>query len=1211
MRGWIIDAYADYRRDSIVLWLWTPQGIHRIEDPDFRPRFYVHGSRTDLEEMKRRLEPLERVARVEQSRRKIDIQSEEAVQVLEVWPRRYRDLSPLAELVNREGRYHDYRLYDVDLRYPYRYFLEHDLLPLGLVEYNGGWRTLENPFALEYDLPPLKSMELNIQVEAPQGLPRYEDRLLRAQLGEAVQEGREEDILEGLHRAIREEDPDILLTRDGDPFVLPYLIHKAQTLDVDLLLGREPQTFSPKEGKSYFTYGKVVYKPTQYLLRGRLHLDANHFAHRESGFHGLAEMARLARLPPQEMLRLTPGTAITSMQITEAHRRGYAVLWKKNIPEAFKTAENLLHCDRGGFILEPEVGLHEGIVELDYASLYPSIMVKYNISPETIFCPCCDEDGFRAPEIGHHLCVRREGLIPVYLKPLLERKRYYKRKKREAGPKQSVYAARDNILKWMLVTCYDGDTLVPFKEEGIARLGPISEIIDRYLPDGPGVIQAPSNMRVYGLDEGRSRVEKPVKKLIKSPAPNEMLRVSLVGGRTLVVTPNHRFFVESDGKLRLKSADALEIGEQVPIAAGWDPNGEERAERLNVAYVLLRNLDKKEQELWRVRGPKLRERIHSHFRIIYRHATNAGYANRSPHIWKKTGVIPLRFLPLLRLPLTDWDSLEIGHNRRRGGRIRFVPARIEIDYDLGFLVGFYIGDGSGTGNMIRLYIGMDESELVGELLDIIWYKFGIIGMVRKETNVRMWVVQFNHSGLKRIFRDILHIGASRREGKLTIPEWLLNASEEARRGFVAGLLASDGSIHPDGYGQIASASRSFLELVRVFLGSLGISSRLRCSRSGDYPLFNLAFSIRHLNNIWLKDFHRARVKTARSPRSKERIGDMQLARVISIERVPSKAAFVYCFEVAGKPNGFLVEGMVFAGNSFGYMGYSNARFGRIECHEAINAFARELLVQTMAIAEDHGYEVLHGIVDSLWLRPLPGHDPVEKVLDHIATATGLPIDLEGVYKWIVFLPCKTTGVGALNRYYGLFEDGEMKLRGIEVRKHDTPAFVARTQHSMLEVFRRARNAEEFEASIPKAIEVLQEASRELLAGRVPLEDLVITRIVTKPLEEYVVLNYTAAALRQMRDRGFKAEPGEYVRYIITDRRSRDYRRKVRFAAFIHEADTVDRWEYLRLLCRSAETLLAPFGYTEEGLLRAILGDGEVQGVTRRAIRRRWIAPSVT
>ncbi|MFQ6012801.1 MAG: DNA polymerase domain-containing protein [Thermoplasmata archaeon] len=1189
MEGWIIDAYADYQRDSLVTWLWTPQGVRRIADPAYRPRFYVHGGRGDLEVMKRRLAHLDRVEEVEWASKKTDIRSTEAVPVLDVLPRHYRDLHPLAELVNREGQFHDFRLYDVDLRHSQRYFLQHDILPLSRTAYDGAWKRLEEPFALEYELPPLNEQCLDIQVDAPEGLPRYEDRLRGARLGETVLEGSEEAILEGLNRALLEEDPDILLTVNGDPFVIPYLLQKAETHGVDLVLGRERQRFQHGEGKSYFTYGKIVYKPTQYLLRGRLHLDANHFAHRESGLHGLAEMSRLARLVPQEMLRLTPGTAITAMQVNEAHWRGYVVLWKKNLPEAFKTAEELVLCDRGGFILEPRVGIHEGIVEVDYASLYPQIMRTFNISPETIFCPCCKEDGMVAPGIGHHTCVRRRGLIPVYLDPVLERKRYYKQRKREAGPNQAVYEARDCILKWMLVTCYDGDTLVPFKKDGVAKLAPISETIDPYLPEGPGVIPAPRDMCAYGLDDEGRPVEKPIKKLIKSPAPKTMLRISLVGGRELVVTPNHQFFVQSEGSLERKRADSLEVGERLSIAGGWKPNGEHLAQSLNVAYVLSRNNDLKDLECWRVRGPGIRKRMQSHFRIIFRHATNAGYTDQSPYIWKDTGVIPLRFLPLLRLPLPEWNSLEVGHTRRHGGKLNFLPARIEIDYDLGFLVGFFIGDGSGTGNMIRLYVGMDESEIVGKLLGIVDKKFGLIGVVRKETHARMWVVQFNSNGLTRIFRDVLHVGPSAKKGKLVIPEWLLNASEAAKRGFIAGLIASDGAINPGGFALIASASRPFLESLRLLVGTINIPSRLYTTRGRDkrYPLFGLRLNVEDLDGIWLKDFHRAKVDAFPPEGSKRRTGDTPFQRVKSIGSMPPGSPFVYCFEVDGEPNGFLVEGMVFAGNSFGYMGYSNARYGRIECHEAINAYAREILVRSVHIAEAHGYEVVHGIVDSLWLRPLPGHAPVEEVVQRIQDDIGLPLDLEGTYHWIVFLPCKTTGVGALNRYYGLFEDGEMKLRGIEVRRHDTSPFIVQAQTGMLEVFRQARNAREFQDAIPAAIQVLREAAGNLGKGRVPLEDLVISKVVTKPLEEYVVLNDTAAALRQLRARGFKVEPGEYVRYVITDRRTRDYRRKVKFAAFLQEGDTPDAWEYLRLLARSGETLLAPFGYTEEGLLREL------------------------
>ncbi|WP_415381670.1 DNA polymerase domain-containing protein [Halosimplex sp. TS25] len=53
---------------------------------------------------------------------------------------------------------------------------------------------------------------------------------------------------------------------------------------------------------------------------------------------------------------------------------------------------------------------------------------------------------------------------------------------------------------------------------------------------------------------------------------------------------------------------------------------------------------------------------------------------------------------------------------------------------------------------------------------------------------------------------------------------------------------------------------------------------------------------------------------------------------------------------------------------FGYQGYRNAKFGRIECHEAINAFAREIVLDAKEQLEAAGWRVVHGIVDSLWVQ---------------------------------------------------------------------------------------------------------------------------------------------------------------------------------------------------------------------------------------------------
>jgi len=726
----------------MVLWLWNDRGAHRIEDPRVVPTFFLHAPPSELPAIRRRIEILGGVRDVREVQKRIALEDDEPRPVLEIVPRHYRDIRGLAHILDSNGGYVDHRLFNVDLRFSQRYAIEHDIFPMGLLHYaNGVWRAEEEHFALDYPLPALRKSLLDLHVDNPAGIPRMQDRLLGARVDDIEIDGDAETILKGIDAVVRSKDPDVLMTDGGDAFLMPYLAAKATDLGVSLQLGRDPDHFAGVKAKSYFTYGKIVYKPGQYILRGRLHLDRGHFAFRESDFAGLAELSRLSTLTPQEQARLTPGTAFSAMQVNQAYHDGCLVVWKKNRPEDFKDAENLLRGDRGGFTFEPEVGVHEGLYELDFSSLYPSIMVKYNISAETLDCSCCELDGLPVPELRYHLCTRRVGIVGRVLKPLIERRRYYKKMKKEPGPLQDVYTGRDTILKWTLVT------------------------------------------------------------------------------------------------------------------------------------------------------------------------------------------------------------------------------------------------------------------------------------------------------------------------------------------------------------------------------------------------------------------------------------------------------------------------------SFGYQGYKNARFGRIECHEAINAFARNILVRTMEIAESHGYEVVHGIVDSVWLRPTANADPIEKVREHIAGSIGLPIELEGRYKWIVFLPCKTTGVGALNRYYGLFQDDEFKLRGIELRKHDTPEFINICQEAMLGELSLASTAAEFHERIPKAVDILRWTAKCVLDRAIPVHQFILTKSVSRALPEYVVLTATAAALKQMEKRGFAVEPGESVRYVLLDARARDSERKVRVAEFLQGDEEPDAWEYIRLLCRSGQTLLAPFGYTEEKLARMCedLSDISIANIPEQAI----------
>ncbi len=156
----------------------------------------------------------------------------------------------------------------------------------------------------------------------------------------------------------------------------------------------------------------------------------------------------------QELSRLSPGSAVTALQVNQALRDGVLVPWKRNLAEYWKTDEELLIADRGALVIEPKVGLHENAFEIDFASLFPNIMVKHNISPETVLCGCCPDSEKRVPFTHYNICQQHIGLIPRVLKPLIERRMTYKRRIKDCPSRAEEYEMKQNILKWLLVTSF-------------------------------------------------------------------------------------------------------------------------------------------------------------------------------------------------------------------------------------------------------------------------------------------------------------------------------------------------------------------------------------------------------------------------------------------------------------------------------------------------------------------------------------------------------------------------------------------------------------------------------------------------------------------------------------------------------------------------------------------------------------------------------------
>jgi DNA polymerase II len=205
-----------------------------------------------------------------------------------------------------------------------------------------------------------------------------------------------------------------------------------------------------------FTPCCLAHRSPDYPLYGRWHIDRAHsFVYQETGFAGVVELARLARLPVQRVARASIGTILTAMQLDLAARRRLLIPWRKGEPERWKTAARLLKVDKGDLVFQPPIGLFEHAAELDYAAMYPTTMVAHNISAETLCCGCCDNQA--VPEAGYAISTRRRGLIPQLLAPLLARRAYYKARLRQPTLDPALaarYEACQSALQWIGVTCF-------------------------------------------------------------------------------------------------------------------------------------------------------------------------------------------------------------------------------------------------------------------------------------------------------------------------------------------------------------------------------------------------------------------------------------------------------------------------------------------------------------------------------------------------------------------------------------------------------------------------------------------------------------------------------------------------------------------------------------------------------------------------------------
>src|SRR3989442_7991224 len=226
-----------------------------------------------------------------------------------------------------------------------------------------------------------------------------------------------------------------------------YEVKNKTIENVAKYLGIESSNQEPIDETAYFDYWskpeqrkmlvKHVEEETEIILKiGQEAIDY------------VIQMSALSGLPPDQVIAAAVGFRVDNYLMMETHKLGQL------IPS--RTEQPIIPY-KGAIVLEPRVGLHDNVASLDFSSMYPSLMIKYNISPDTLVIRKEEDDVFEVPEVKHRFRKNPSGFYRIVLTKLIETRKTTKAELKRTAPNDSrnpLLNAREKAVKVMTNAVY-------------------------------------------------------------------------------------------------------------------------------------------------------------------------------------------------------------------------------------------------------------------------------------------------------------------------------------------------------------------------------------------------------------------------------------------------------------------------------------------------------------------------------------------------------------------------------------------------------------------------------------------------------------------------------------------------------------------------------------------------------------------------------------
>ena len=250
------------------------------------------------------------------------------------------------------------------------------------------------------------------------------------------------------------------------------------------------------------------------------------------------------------------------------------------------------------------------------------------------------------------------------------------------------------------------------------------------------------------------------------------------------------------------------------------------------------------------------------------------------------------------------------------------------------------------------------------------------------------------------------------------------------------------------------------------------------------------------------------------------------------------------------------------------------RCGNVLAFEEINRLSREVLIKTKDIVQELGYELVYADTDSVFIKRTDSARDYNEIIDTLSKQTGLSISIDYHYKFLVLLPLEADEkIEVLKHYFGITFDNELVVRGIEIRRHDVPAFIKRFQIQLLYTLFDCKDSTEIQTKgYENALLLVTQAIDTIITGEgLDDKDLIISKLLRQDIQKYRSLFPNVSAAIQSRKYPLR---GETIQYLYTDSKHNNPLCRVVPIENFASLPPYDK----EMILDAAETMLGLFGF---------------------------------